>query len=73
MLATFDRRASITSAIWRETLIDAAIFREAITITVQDPSPYEWLICSAKYLPRESLWVFRRKLLSDAAQSRPIR
>lgn len=31
MLAAFDRRPSIGFAIWRETLIDAAIFREAIT------------------------------------------
>jgi CRP-like cAMP-binding protein len=31
LLAMFDRRPSIAFAIWRETLIDAAIFREAIT------------------------------------------
>jgi CRP-like cAMP-binding protein len=31
MMATFDRRPSIAFAIWRETLIDAAIFREAVT------------------------------------------
>jgi CRP-like cAMP-binding protein len=29
--ATFETRPSIGSAVWRETLIDAAIFREAIT------------------------------------------
>jgi CRP-like cAMP-binding protein len=31
LLAVFNRRPSIAFAIWRETLIDAAIFREAIT------------------------------------------
>jgi CRP-like cAMP-binding protein len=31
LLATFKRRPSVGFAIWRETLIDAAIFREAIT------------------------------------------
>ena len=31
LLSTFDRSPSVGFAIWRETLIDAAIFREAIT------------------------------------------
>ena len=31
LIATFKRQPSIAFAIWRETLIDAAIFREAIT------------------------------------------
>jgi CRP-like cAMP-binding protein len=31
LFATFKRRPSVSFAIWRETLIDAAIFREAIT------------------------------------------
>jgi CRP-like cAMP-binding protein len=31
LLAAFDHRPSLGFAIWRETLIDAAIFREAIT------------------------------------------
>ena len=31
LFAAFDRRPSFAFAIWRETLIDAAIFREAIT------------------------------------------
>lgn len=31
LLAAFERRPSLAYAIWRETLIDAAIFREAIT------------------------------------------
>lgn len=31
LLAAFDRRPTLAHAIWRETLIDAAIFREAIT------------------------------------------
>ena len=31
LIAAFNRRPSIGFAIWRETLIDAAIFREAIT------------------------------------------
>jgi len=31
MIAAFNRRPSVGFAIWRETLIDAAIFREAIT------------------------------------------
>src|SRR5436309_5540076 len=31
LLAAFNRRPSLGFAIWRETLIDAAIFREAIT------------------------------------------
>src|SRR5580698_5078253 len=31
LLAVFKRRPTVAFAIWRETLIDAAIFREAIT------------------------------------------
>jgi CRP-like cAMP-binding protein len=31
LLAAFKRRPSVAFAIWRETLVDAAIFREAIT------------------------------------------
>jgi CRP-like cAMP-binding protein len=31
LIAAFDRRPSLGFAIWRETLIDAAIFRKAIT------------------------------------------
>ncbi len=31
LLAAFERRPSLAFAIWRETLLDAAIFREAIT------------------------------------------
>jgi CRP-like cAMP-binding protein len=31
LLSAFNRRPSVAFAIWRETLIDAAIFREAIT------------------------------------------
>lgn len=31
LIAAFDRRPAVGFAIWRETLIDAAIFREAIT------------------------------------------
>src|SRR6185437_11626584 len=31
ILETFGKRPNVTFAIWRETLIDAAIFREAIT------------------------------------------
>lgn len=31
LVRSFDRRPSLAFAIWRETLIDAAIFREAIT------------------------------------------
>jgi CRP-like cAMP-binding protein len=31
LLEAFDRRPSLAHAIWRETLVDAAIFREAIT------------------------------------------
>jgi CRP-like cAMP-binding protein len=31
LLAAFERQSSLAFAIWRETLIDAAIFREAIT------------------------------------------
>ncbi len=31
LLALFERRPSVGFAIWRETLVDAAIFREAIT------------------------------------------
>src|ERR1700677_4013646 len=31
LLSTFERRPSVGFALWRETLIDAAIFREAIT------------------------------------------
>ena len=31
LFAAFERRSSLAGAVWRETLIDAAIFREAIT------------------------------------------
>lgn len=31
LFAAFDRRPTLAAAVWRETLIDAAIFREAIT------------------------------------------
>jgi CRP-like cAMP-binding protein len=31
LLGLFDERPSVAAAVWRETLIDAAIFREAIT------------------------------------------
>jgi CRP-like cAMP-binding protein len=39
LLAAINRRPSVGFAIWRETLIDAAIFREAITIDASADGP----------------------------------
>jgi CRP-like cAMP-binding protein len=36
---TFEERPAVASAVWRETLIDAAIFREAITNNSARPLP----------------------------------
>jgi CRP-like cAMP-binding protein len=47
LIAAFNRRPSIGFAIWRETLIDAAIFREAITTTAPELCPHEWATCFA--------------------------
>jgi CRP-like cAMP-binding protein len=38
LIALFDKRPSVGFGIWRETLIDAAIFREAITNNSARPS-----------------------------------
>jgi len=56
MLAAFNRRPSIGFAIWRETLIDAAIFREAITNNSARPMPARMghLFCELFYRARAS-------------------
>jgi CRP-like cAMP-binding protein len=56
LLATFNRRPSIAFAIWRETLIDAAIFREAITNNSARPMPARMahLFCELFYRARAS-------------------
>jgi CRP-like cAMP-binding protein len=56
LLATFQRRPSIGFAIWRETLIDAAIFREAITNNSARSMPVRLghLFCELFYRARAS-------------------
>ncbi len=56
MLAAFDRRPAVGFAIWRETLIDAAIFREAITNNIARTSAARMghLFCELFYRARAS-------------------
>jgi CRP-like cAMP-binding protein len=56
LLAAFNRRPSIGFAIWRETLIDAAIFREAITNNSarRMPARMGHLFCELFYRARSS-------------------
>ncbi|MES2197641.1 MAG: Crp/Fnr family transcriptional regulator [Pseudomonadota bacterium] len=56
LLAAFDRRPSVGFAIWRETLIDAAIFREAITNNSARtlPARMAHLFCELLYRARAS-------------------
>jgi CRP-like cAMP-binding protein len=56
LLAAFDRRPSLGFAIWRETLIDAAIFREAITNNScrSMPARMGHLFCELFYRARAS-------------------
>jgi CRP-like cAMP-binding protein len=56
LLAAFNRRPSIAFAIWRETLIDAAIFREAITNNSARSMPARMghLFCELFYRARAS-------------------
>jgi CRP-like cAMP-binding protein len=56
LIAAFNRRPSIAFAIWRETLIDAAIFREAITNnSARDmPTRMAHLFCELLYRARAS-------------------
>jgi CRP-like cAMP-binding protein len=56
LLAAFNRRPSLGFAIWRETLIDAAIFREAITNNSARPMPARMghLFCELFYRARAS-------------------
>jgi CRP-like cAMP-binding protein len=56
LLATFKRRPSVGFAIWRETLIDAAIFREAITNNSARARPARMghLFCELFYRARAS-------------------
>lgn len=56
LLSAFDRRPSIGFAIWRETLIDAAIFREAITNNSARSMPARMghLFCELFYRARAS-------------------
>jgi CRP-like cAMP-binding protein len=56
LLAAFDRRPSLAFAIWRETLIDAAIFREAITSNSARTMPARMahLFCELFYRARAS-------------------
>lgn len=56
LIATFNRRPSVGFAIWRETLIDAAIFREAIANNSARPMPARMahLFCELFYRARAS-------------------
>ena len=73
MMATFDRRPSIAFAIWRETLIDAAIFREAVTNNSARTSVRaDGSSVLRTVLSRSGLRIGQRKLLSGAHQSRAI-
>lgn len=56
LLATFNRRPSVGFAIWRETLIDAAIFREAVTNNSARSMPARMghLFCELYYRARAS-------------------
>jgi CRP-like cAMP-binding protein len=56
LMAAFDRRPSIGFAVWRETLIDAAIFREAITNNSARTMPARMghLFCELLYRARTS-------------------
>ena len=56
LIAAFNRRPSIGFAIWRETLIDAAIFREAITNNSARTMPARMghLFCELLYRARAS-------------------
>lgn len=56
LVAAFNRRPSIGFAIWRETLIDAAIFREAITNNSARTMPARMahLFCELFYRARSS-------------------
>jgi CRP-like cAMP-binding protein len=55
-MAAFTRRPSVAFAIWRETLIDAAIFREAITNNSARPvtTRMAHLFCELFYRARVS-------------------
>jgi CRP-like cAMP-binding protein len=56
LMATFNLRPSIAFAIWRETLIDAAIFREAVTNNSARlmPTRMAHLFCELFYRARAS-------------------
>lgn len=56
LLALFNRQPSVAFAIWRETLIDAAIFREAITNNSARAMPTRMahLFCELFYRARAS-------------------
>jgi CRP-like cAMP-binding protein len=56
LLALFNRRPSVAFAIWRETLVDAAIFREAITNNSARPMPARMahFFCELFYRARAS-------------------
>jgi CRP-like cAMP-binding protein len=56
LMAAFNRRPSMAFAIWRETLIDAAIFREAITNNSARTMPARMahLFCELIYRARAS-------------------
>jgi CRP-like cAMP-binding protein len=56
LIAAFSRRPSVGFAIWRETLIDAAIFREAITNNSARAKPVRMahLFCELFYRARAS-------------------
>ena len=56
LLSLFNRRPSVAFAIWRETLVDAAIFREAITNNSARPMPARMahFFCELFYRARAS-------------------
>jgi CRP-like cAMP-binding protein len=56
LLTLFSRLPSVAFAIWRETLVDAAIFREAITNNSARPMPARMahFFCELSYRARAS-------------------
>ena len=60
ILTLFKQRPLIGLAIWRKTLIDAAIFREAITNNSTRPRAPEWLISFANCIAGRAAPGWRR-------------
>jgi CRP-like cAMP-binding protein len=68
LLALFERRPTVAFAIWRETLIDAAIFREAITNNSRRDVP----VRLAHFLCEQYYRAFAAGLTQDHACDLPL-